>query len=200
MCFGSPEDDSGQRAAEAERKRRQRIEQGTAAIDQAFAGFTPEYFAGLEKSYSDYATPQLEEDYADAKKKLAFALARAGLTSSTAGADKFKKIKSQYDEYGVDLTGRATDFGNQARKDTESSRAELLAQLTATEDPAAASQAALRQAELLSRPPTFNPIDPFIFDIATGLENLSAQQGYSGLIKSPLFKSSGGKSGVQYVS
>lgn len=196
MCgpFGAKDDGSAAAAAAAaqrERERQQRISQGRASIDQAFTGFDDNYFSGLTGAYRDYAQPELDEDFSEAKKQLNYALSRKGLSSSTAAADEIRKLNQQYNDYVTDLESSAANYANTARQDVEGARSDLLAQLTATEDPSAAAQSALRRAELLSQPPNFDPLGSFVFNIAKGLEGVSANQGYTGLARSPLYKRKG---------
>lgn len=201
MCMGGGGGGDGGAAAAAkrEKQRQANIRQGTTAIDQAFAGFTPEYFGGLESAYGGYAMPQLDTQYADAKKQLAYALERKGLSASTAAADQQRKLLEQYNKYRTDVVNQGKSYGNKARGDIENSRGDLLAQLTATEDPSAAAEAAMRQAQLYTAPPTFDPLASFVFDVGQGLQSQNAAQGYTGLVKSPLFQRSGGGS-VSYNS
>lgn len=204
MCgpFGG-KDDSAKKAAEAaaqkERERQARIAQGTASIDQAFAGFNDDYYTGLTDAYSAYAQPKLQDDFSTAKKNLNFALARKGLSASTSGADQYKKLEQQFNDYMTDVANAALNYSRNAQKDVENSRSTLLGQLTATEDPAAAAEAAARSAELFTRPPTFDPLGTFAFDFATGLQAADAAGGYQGLAKSPLF-SGGGRTSTTYVT
>lgn len=196
MCIGGGGGDSGAAAAaKAEKQRQAAITQGTQSIDQAFAGFNPDFYTGQSTAYSNYALPQLDTQYADAKKQLAFALERSGLSASTAGADQQRKLEEQYAGYKTDVANNATNYAQKSQSDIENSRANLISQLNATEDPTAASTNALRIAQEQTAPPAFDPVGQFAFNISQGLANQNANQGYTGLLKSPLFQSNGAGSG-----
>lgn len=171
MCMGGGKGGDGGAAAarQAEQRRQAKITQGTQAIDQAFAGFTPEYYSGIEGAYTDYAQPELERQYQEALKNLTYALARKGLSSSTAAGDQQAKLEQQFAKYQTDVLSGGKAYADRARSDIENSRAALVNQLVATEDPAAAGTSALRIAEARTAPPAFDPIGKFVFDISEGL-------------------------------
>lgn len=188
MCrSGGKGGDGGAAAREA--ARRQRIQQGTASIDAAFGQFTPEYYSGIESAYVDYAMPQLERQYQEALKQLAFALERSGIQASTGAGSKQAQMEEQYNKYRTDIASAGRSYADRARQDTESSRAQLMSQLSATEDPAAAATGAARFAETASRPPTFDPIGSFVFDVAQEMKQKSDQSGYKPLVGTQLFQS-----------
>lgn len=199
MCFPSqPKDNSAALAKQAEKKRQRLITEGTQSIDHAFAGFNPEFFGARESAYQNYAAPQLDDQYAEAKRQLAYALERKGLSASTAAADQQRKLGEQYAKYRTDIVNNGKSFAQKSQGDIENARSTLLSQLTATEDPAAVSAQALRLAQEKSAPPTFDPLGAFVFNISQGLANQNAAQGYGGLVKSPLFQGAGGS--VSYSS
>lgn len=200
MCLGggAPKDNSAQIARQREAERQANITQGTADIDKAFAGFNPDFFTGRETAFTNYAQPQLDDQYAEAKKQLAYALERKGLSASSSAADQYRKLGEQYNTFKTDVSNQSKSYSNKARSDIESARSDLLGQLTATEDPSATAAAALRRSELLSAPPAFDPLSAFVFTVGQGLANQSAQNGYQGLVKTPLFNSSNSSSSVRY--
>ncbi len=200
MCLGGGGGDGGAaaRAAEQEKTRQTNITKGTQEITDAFSGFNDDFYAGRKQSYLDYANPELDDQYAQAKKKLNFALDRRGLSASTAAADQQKKLEEQYNKYGADVISKALGYSNQTKTDVENTRSNLLSQLYATEDPSAAASSAVNRASVLSAAPDFDPLSSFVFDLSSALQRENAAQGYTGLASSPLFSSSGTK-GVTYV-
>lgn len=197
MCMGGGGGDGG--AGEAKRReaqRQARISEGTQNINTQFSRFDDPYFAGREKAYVDYAQPQLDTQYADARKQLVYALSRSGLLSSSTAADRQRKLQEEKARYDMDVVNRAKGYSTQARSDLENARGDLISQLTATEDPAAANAAAVQRADLMSRPPSFDPVGNFVFNAAEGLRNYAnPSTGYGGLVGNKiLFNSSPGGS------
>lgn len=159
-------------------------------------GFGDKFYQGLEKSYMDFANPELERQFNDARKQLIFALGRSGTLASSSAAQRQSQLEQERARYQTDIVNRARSYSNSARSDVEDARDNLIAQLTATEDPSAAAQGAVQRASVLSRPPAFDPIGEFAFQAAQGLNSyLGPQNGYNGVLRSPLFQNSGGGGG-----
>ncbi len=197
MCFGGGGGGGDGGAAAREAQRQENIRTGTQNIDQSFAGFTPDFYAGQEKAYTDYAQPALDQQYADARKQMIFALSRSGNLNSTSAGDRQKRLDMEKNNYQTDIINKAKGYSTQTQSDVERARANLIGQLTATEDPAAAAQGAVQQAAILSRPPAFDPIGQFAFEAASGLNNqVGPQTGYSGVLRNPYNSSTSGSTRV----
>lgn len=160
MCIGSRGGgDNGAAATRAAEEARQaRIADGMKRIGDVFSQFNDEYFGKRSQAYLDYATPQLDDQYTDAKKQVVYALDRKGQLNSSTGAETFAKLQKQYDTEGLAIKSRASDLATQARGDVERNRADVVAQLQGTADPTAAANAALARAGLLTAQPSFSPI------------------------------------------
>jgi len=203
MCniFGGS-DKSAKKAAEAQRqqeaKRRANIPAGTSAIDAALAPFNDDYFTGRQTAYIENAKPMLDQSFEDAQKQLIYALSRGGLLQSSEAANRTRQLNEERARYERDINNAAKAFANQGRTGLETTRSNLISQLTATEDPAAVTTAAANQAQLLSAPPTFDALGNFVFNTATNLENLSnvATKGRGLFASSPAANISRSNSGV----
>lgn len=175
MCLKKGGGDGG--AAEAQRQkeqiRRSNILLGTQNIDQALAPFNDEYFAGRQQAYIENARPQLDQSFNQAQKDLIYALSRSGLLQSSEAANRQRALNDERAKYERDINNAAAEFANSGRTSLEQTRSNLLSQLNATEDPTAAATSAANQANLLSAPPTFDPIGNFAFNTAVQLQNLS---------------------------
>lgn len=201
MCgiFGGAKGDGGAAAAaQQEAARQARITQGTDSINQELSAFTPDYFSKQATAYDNYAQPKLNQDYADARKQLVFNLSRSGILNSTEAANQERKLSAQNDAYKTDVINKGLSVAQQSQGDIESTRNQLIQQLTATEDPAAAAANAGRAADLASRPPAFDPVGNFAFNTGTNLNNYAgAATGYKGLAAAqPALYSSGGSTSV----
>lgn len=176
MCLGGGKGGDGG-AAEAQRKReaarRSNIAAGTTAIDSALAPFNDEYFNTRQQAYTANALPQLNQSFDQAQKDLVYALSRAGLLQSSEAANRQRMLNEERAKYEREIQNGASSFANQGRTSLEQTRAQLLSQLNATEDPTSAATAAANQAQLLQAPPTFDPLGNFAFNTAVTLQNLS---------------------------
>lgn len=178
MCsiFGGGGDAAAKAAQDAkkrEAKRRANITTGTSSIDAALAPFNDDYFNSRSAAYTQNALPQLDQQFTDAQKQLTYALSRGGLLQSSVAADKQRALNAERAKYERDISNAAAGFANEGRTNLERTRSSLISQLGATEDPAQAASAAAREAGLLSAPPSFDALGNFVFNTATGLDDLS---------------------------
>ena len=163
-------------AARAEEAARQeRIRAGTQSINSTFdSQFNDEFYEERRQSYLDYATPQLEQQYDDARKSLTYALDRAGTTDSSIRAAREAELQRAYDTNMRTLSDTALNYENDARNNVESARASLVQQLNASADQDAAIQNATSRAEALSAPVGYSPIGQ-MFSSFTGALGQQAQ-------------------------
>ena len=87
MCMfgGNPAEKAAKEARQREEARQGRIAAGKTRINEAFAGFDDDFYGGRETAYSQFARPEIEDQYNRAKHDLTLALSRSGnLNSSTA--------------------------------------------------------------------------------------------------------------------
>ncbi|UUJ74518.1 hypothetical protein [Microcystis phage Mae-Yong1326-1] len=135
------------RAAEAARQ--QRIQQGRAKVDQAFAGFDDNFFAGRRQAVLDYYEPELTKQFNDARRQMEFALARAGLTKSSEAGRQMGNLNDRFQVASADVARRAEDAVSRLRADVDNQRAGVISQLEATADPSGAANAALSRSKVL---------------------------------------------------
>ena len=179
MCIGGGGggDGGAGQARRDEAARQQRIKQGTASIDKSFAGFDDSFFNSRAKAYTDYANPQLADQYARTQQNLTYNLARQGLTASSEASRNAGELQRQYNDNRAQIAAQGIDAASQARNQVEQNRSELLAQLNATSDPAAAAASAVNRAGILSQQQSFSPLGQ-LFANTTGLLGNAATAGY----------------------
>lgn len=190
MCMGGGDmgaKDAAAHQADLEAGRQRTIALGTKKIDNAFAGFDDNFYSNIAKSYTDYANPQLDTQYQQALKNLTYALARSGLSSSTAAGTEQANLDKQYDQYRTDVASEGQSEADRARSNNANTRNTLVDQLISTNDQAGAGAQAVSAAGMASKPPTFSPVGNFAFQMAQGLQNQSAQSGYNPLLSPYLF-------------
>lgn len=188
--FGGGKDDSARRAAEEARQReaqrQARLAEGRGYIDQAFSQFGDPFYDSRAKAYLDYAEPQLEDQFNRQKQSLIFALSRGGKLNSSVAAERNRRLQEQLElaRQGIEATGQ--NYATDARRSVANARSDLISLLTATEDPAATRDEALRRASLEEQTPGFTPLGSLFSGITEGLSQAAGgpANGYQGLFGS----------------
>ena len=173
MCFGdggagAMRDEAARQRAEEE-ARQGRIREGRKKIDDAFSGFDDKFYGDREKSYLDYATPQLDDQYNDAVSELTLALARSNLLNSSARARKFADLQKQYGIQARGVADKAKEYGSGARKSIEASKADLQSQNMSLADPALIAANAANRALALTELPPYSPLGALFVGATEGL-------------------------------
>ena len=177
----------GGEAAQAradEEARQARIRAGTTNINNTFdSQFTDDYYKQRRDAYTNYATPQLEDQYADAQKQLTYALARGGLLDSSIRGSKLGELQQQYALQNQDIADKALASETDARNAVEDSRANLISTLNATGDAEQAASTAISRASALSQPAAYSPLTSLFADFTDALGTqaaLSKANSYAG--------------------
>lgn len=162
-------------ARREEQERQARIRQGTRQIDTVFGNnFTDDFYNGLRQSYLDYSSPQLIDQYSDAKDQMAFALNRAGVTDSSIAAGKAGDLEKINALRSRELADKAMAFETGARTDVERARGELINTLNVTGDAQGAVNSAINRASVLSRPKEYDPLGNLFTEFLSGLGTQAA--------------------------
>ena len=188
MCFSAlfgggdnSANDIAQQQRADEVARQQRIKDGMASINNVFdnptTGFTPAFYAKQGQAYTDYATPQVQHDYGLAKDQEVYSLARSGLLDSTAGQKTNSELSYTNDKALTDIANQAQNTENAARSNVEQTRGNLVAELNASGDNAAAAAGAVRQAQNLYQPVGFSPLGNAFQGFTSGLAAIGSNSG-----------------------
>lgn len=183
MNFGSSGGDSGeQRAQEARRENAIADSQGN--IMNVFgANFTPDFYNGRKQAYLDFAKPQLNDQYADARKQLIYSLDRGGNLASTARTTKESELAKLYGQNNRTISDAALGYENDARNNVTNAESNLLGGIAQSGNIGASINAANNQAVALSQPDTYQPIGQLFggftsaLQTQAGLEQLAAAAG-----------------------
>lgn len=176
MCKSSkpPRDNSAAIAARKERERQNRISQGVSNIDSAFSGFDDDFYQRYQDQYLDYYTPQLDDKYQDAVKRLTLQLAQTGNLTGSVGANQLADLKEYYGQQGQAITGQALDATNQLRGNIDNRKSQLYADNRASADPGAASAAAASAVQYLQPSAPSTPLADVFGDFFSNLGNVAA--------------------------
>lgn len=169
--LGKSGGDGGASAARQNEMQRQTyVRDGTNAINQMFdTQFNDDFYKGRSKAYLDYAKPQVDDQYADARKQLTFALDRSGMLDSTGRTQKEAELTKQYDNANRNVSDKALNYENTARSSVEGSRADLISMLSSTGDQRGAINAATGRAATLTAPDAYDPVGQLFGSFTSGL-------------------------------
>ena len=174
----------GGEAAQAradELARQQRIRKGTRDVNTLFdTQFNNRFFDKQRDAYVNYATPQLDDQRADANKELIFAMDRGGQLDGSARASLAGELQKKYNLQRQKIQDDALNFSTQARTGVEDARAGLIATLNATGDAEGAVNSALARASALSQPAAYSPLTSLFADFTNTLgTQAAAERAYS---------------------
>lgn len=164
-------------AQQQEQQRQAAITKGTADINKAYAGFTPEFYQQRAQAYVDYAMPQVSQQYRQARNQIGFNLANRGLFGGSASGQQFSDLNRTMSQatQGVYDTGQSQ--AQQLQSNVEAAKNQQLSYLYQSADPSAAGAQAVSSAASFAQPSTFTPV-------ANAFSNLMNQYYYSQLINS----------------
>lgn len=173
MCIPKPpKDNSAEIARQQEEARQAKVTEGQKSIDDTFGQFNDDYYGNINKGYSDYYNPQLDQKYKDAVEKLTYQLGRQGILQSTAADKRFGEAKEQYDLTRTDVANRALSAEQEVKSNVENQKNSLISLNTSAADPSLISSRASASAAGLNSAPVYSPIG----DIFAGLINQGANQ------------------------
>lgn len=141
--------------------------------------FSPQFYAGQRKNYLGYYEPQVQQQYTDTRNALNFALARTGLSGSSAGAQQYGQLQQQLGQQQQALQGKASDYVNQTKTQVQTSKNDLVNQLYATSDPSAAANASVSEANILAHQPSLSPLGSIFSNSTNLLANSARVQAYN---------------------
>lgn len=171
---------SAQEAADArarEDERQGRIREGSARVDQTFSGFDDGFYGNRRKSFLDFYSPQVDDQYKKAQESLTFALAEAGLLNSTVAADKRGDLTKAYDTQRASINSRAEADVNSLKGRVQGEKSSLVSMLNATGDAERASNEALsRTSQIYKEIPEFSPLGDLFGGIGTGIGAVAQRQ------------------------
>ncbi len=162
------------RRAPARPIRENAISDGMGAIENAFRQFDDGFFNKRRNAYLAYAKPQLEDQYADARKQLVFSLDRSGTLDSTARTQKEAELAKLYGTNTRAVSDAALGYENQARTNIADAQAGLMNGVAQSGNAAATSQQATSRASSLSQPDVYSPLGQMFGGFTNALQTQAA--------------------------
>lgn len=168
MCGGGGGGGDGG-AAEREAKRQANIRAGYDQIQGIFGGFNDDFYNQRSTAYTDYAMPQLDQQYEEAVKNLTFALSRNSRLDSSVAGEQRAKLQEDYDRRRTEVADRGMQYGNDARSAVERSRGDLVSLNSNLANPATIANEAQNRLAGLQAMPTFEPLAPLFVNVGEAL-------------------------------
>ena len=160
-----------------EQARQEKVRQGTTNVDGIFKqNFDDKFFTGRRTAYTDFATPQLEEQRDEAQKELTYSLARSGTLDSSVRGEKLGELQKLYDTNRQEIADKALANETDARTKVEDSRTDLIRTLSATGDAEGAANSAIARASALSQPAANSPLSQLFASFTGALGQQAAQE------------------------
>ena len=127
-------------------------------INHIFEPYNDAYYKNYEDNYIAQSRPDLDKQQKDANQDVLFGLARTGNTKSSVAAKAYGDVRDQRARTDLQVADQARAASGDLRNNVEGTRNSLVAQLNATANDQAATDAARSQAISMSRPPIYSPI------------------------------------------
>lgn len=176
MCnFGGGGDGGAGEARAAAARRENAIHDATANIQSVFQNnFSDDFFGGRRQAYLDYAKPQLNDQFADARKQLIFSLDRNGALNSTARTQKEAELSKLYDTNSRAVSDAALGYENTARNNVAGAESDLIGGVAQSGNVAGSVDAANRRAAALSAPDVYSPLGQLFGGFTNALSTQAA--------------------------
>jgi len=161
-----------------ERERQQRIQSNIGSVNSSFDQFGDDFFSERGQEVTDFFTPQLDEQFADANRKLQLGLASRGLLDSSVAADKFGDLQERFDDEQRSIAEKALAREAATRAEVEQQRGNLIGQAEAGAGLESINSQLKGIQTNLRAPQTFDPLGQIFGDIAFSLAGgaLQAQE------------------------
>ena len=146
---------------------------------QHSGGFDDAFYNKYKQSVLDYYQPQVDKQYADAKKQAVYGLGRSGNLISSAANDLNADLQRQNDINVAGIRNQADTAAGDLRSQVNTEEQKATSQLYATEDPEVAAQQSLASVRDISlQQPQMSPLSA-LFNVAT-IGGANVLKGYQG--------------------
>jgi hypothetical protein len=156
--MGCGSSSAGNQLAQQQAQQQQFTNQAVGNINQAFSGFTPQFYNQQANNYMQWALPQVNNQFQQTSQQLGAKLANQGITNSSGAQNSWNQLNNtnQLAQQGVAST--AQNQANQLRQQVAGEQANLIGQAQTANNPAAIGQQATAAAASYGAPSAFQPL------------------------------------------
>ena len=164
MGCGGGGSDPGAEARAQQQKNEALIRQGTEQVNSIFGQFGPEFYKKRAQAYTDYAMPQLQQQFGQQQQNLAYKLYGQGLQQSSVGRELQNTLGQELTKQTQNIANQGLQQAQDLQRTLTGEQANTIAQLQASADPSTAAQQALSYASQAQAPSAFAPIGRMFTD------------------------------------
>jgi hypothetical protein len=162
-----------QEARDLEAKRQADIRTGTQRVNDTFSQYNDDFYDSIAKAYEEYYSPQLGEQFNQAKRSLVLS---SPSTGSSSFARRVGELTRDMQRQQVSLRERGQGAANQQRQSIENSRLSLIDSVNRGLGVDEAGNMASDRARLLSAPPTYDALPDLFGRFVSGAGNVARAQ------------------------
>jgi hypothetical protein len=155
-CGGSS--NAGDQLAAQQAQQQAWTNQSVNNINQAFAGFTPDFYNKIGQAYQGYALPQLQQQYQQTQNQLGFRLANQGLGKSSQAQGLYNQLGQQNTQNTQQIANQAMTQEQQLQQQVGQEQSQLIGQAQTANNPSAIGQSAISAASGYAAPSSFQPL------------------------------------------
>ena len=145
---------------------------------KTFKGYQPEFYQAREKAYTDFALPQLADQYQNARENSIYGLSNVGLSGSSVDTKQKFKLEKAMNSGRQNVAEEGINQSNQLKNQVEQSRQQAIQQLYQTGDPSQALKTAINTSAGFERPGGFNQLANGFGDVMNQFYIQKLLQGY----------------------
>lgn len=166
--------DGGAQAALTQQQKN--IDAGTNQINQLFNQYNSDFYAKRGQDYTDWATPQVMQQFQNTKNQLAYSLARNGTLNSSMANTRGQQLQTNLNQQLNNVAQGAQAQINTLKGQVSDAKTNLVNQLISSNDPSIVATQGAALTAGLNTAPSFNSLGNMFSDWSnTYLANMNAR-------------------------
>jgi len=165
--MGCGSSNAGDQLAGQQAQQQQWTDQSVQNINNAFAGFTPQFYQGVGQAYQNYQMPLLQQQYQSNKDQTGFKLADQGLQNSSQAQNMYNQLNQANSQGQQQIAQGALGQQQTLQQQVSNEQANLIGQAQTATNPSAIGQQAISNAASFAAPSSFQPLGQMFNNYAT---------------------------------
>ncbi|MDE2097297.1 MAG: hypothetical protein KGL39_08650 [Patescibacteria group bacterium] len=152
-------------------------DQSVQSINSAFSKFNPSFYQGVQNAYTNWALPQVQQQYQTNQQQLGAKLANQGILNSSAANQAKNALSGAMTQAQNTVANSAVQQGNQLQQQVAQEQANLIGQAQSATNPSSLGTQAASVAASIQAPSTFSALGNMFQNFGT--QYLGGQTGNS---------------------